>query len=280
MKMQEIKKKLRDRLYFRFIVITTAVICVLISYFLSGSECSVCKTVKDLLLGIAGSAFVWSIIELFDFMINIYDEYKGQRDKFIEKSRNFCSGLSDLLSDKEPKDVEYDKVCSCVSDFHQIISQTPFHEPIYAISDEFISIYNYINRLYWKLLSLNYIYKSNCGGEDSDKKQGAIYDTLVEVSTAHQEIAKYVQDANNIDNEYEKLSKIEVNSEPLTMPSNIVIFDTDGDLGSTMKINDFKLGILKRKTLKISQFFDKIDKNPPAFRIVFSLIWGKIKPYE
>ena len=188
MKMQETKKLLRHKFGFRVIVIAIALACVTVSYWLPSSDGSIGKTIKDLLLGIAGSALVWSFIELFDFIMNTFEAYKDQRDKFIEQGQNFCSGLCDLLKNKEPEKFDYQAVCSLVSNYHQTICQTPFHEPIYAISDEFIDTYNYINRLNWKLSSLNYDIATNQSIETKTLAMREIYNTLVEVSAIQQNL--------------------------------------------------------------------------------------------
>ena len=185
-----------------------------------------------------------------------------------------------MLNGRESQDIDCIKVYSVVSDFQQIISQTPFCEPIYAISNEFIAIYNYVNRLYWKLSGLKYRYVSNQNAEANCNVKKEMYDTLVEISTSHQEFTRFVQDNHNIDNEYERLSKIEVNCEPLPIPSHIVNFGADGNLGTTIKFFNFEPGTMKHRTLRISKMFDEIDKTTPSILIVFSLMFCSIKPYD
>ena len=280
MKMEETKKLLSNKFWFRIIVIAIALVCVAVSYCLPSSDGSIGKTIKDLLLGIAGSALVWSFIELFDYIVNTFENYKDQRDQFIGQGQNFCSGLCDLLKNKEPEKFDYQAVCSLVSNYHQTICQTPFHEPIYAISDEFIDTYNYINRLNWKLSSLNYDIATSQSIETKTFAMQEIYSTLVEVSEIQQNLNEFAQENNDIDNEYEKLSEIEVNCEPLPIPQNIVRFGSEGNLGISSRFVDFNPGIKELKTLRISKRFDEIAEHKPSIIIVYSLIRGKLKAYE
>lgn len=277
MKIEETKKLLKNRLLFRVFVTEIAIIFVIISYFLPASDGSICKTIKDLLLGVAGSALVWSFIELFDFIVNTFEAYKDQRDNFTEKRNDFCSELFVLLKDKE---INCSKINTLVSSFHRTISQTPFTEPIYAISDEFIDIYNYINRLFWKLSGIQYYHDSHCDMESKESSKKKMYDTLVEISISHQEITDFLQNNNTIDEEYERLSNIEINTKPFPIPFSVVSLGSEGNLGTNINIIGTNTGKVEHKTLKISKFFDKIDSRSPSTWIVFSLIFGKIKPYE
>ena len=95
-----------------------------------------------------------------------------------------------------------------------------------------------------------------------------------------QNLNEFAQENNDIDNEYEKLSEIEVNCEPLPIPQNIVRFGSEGNLGISSRFVDFNPGIKELKTLRISKRFDKIAEHKPSIIIVYSLIRGKLKAYE
>ena len=280
MKMEETKKLLRRKFWFRVIVTAIALACVAVSYCLPSSDGSIGKTIKDLLLGIAGSALVWSFIELFDFIVNTFDAYKDQRDKFIARGHDFCSDLCDLLKNKEPEKIDYQAVYSLISNFHQIVCLASFHEPIYAISDEFIDIYNYINRLYWKVAGLKYRINNTVDIKIKNASTQEIYNVLVEISTTQQDIRSFVQETNNISKEYEELSEIEINCELLRTPSSIVSFGSDGNLGTNYTSVNFNPGIKELKTLRISKLFDEIAEHKLSILIVYSLIQGKLKASE
>ena len=107
-----------------------------------------------------------------------------------------------------------------------------------------------------------------------------IYNTLVETSTIQQNFDEFVQENNKIDDEYEKISNIEVNCEPFPMPTSIIRFGSEGNLGINSKFIDFNPGIKELKTLRISKQFDKIAEQKLSIFIVYSLVWGKLKAYE
>lgn len=141
------QRVLRQRFWFRLLVLLSSVAgCILYGIFNSYSP-----TVWAIILGLSGSALVWSFVELFDFFIETYRQFTSERSQFFIMTEEHWSKLrsvfrSDTLIEKLP----WEKVADIVDALYSKTALFPFQGGIYSISKEFELSANYITRMYWK----------------------------------------------------------------------------------------------------------------------------------
>lgn len=147
MKQTRDQRVLCQRFLFRLLVLLFSVAgCILYGNFNNYSP-----TVWAIILGLSGSALVWSFVELFDFFIETYRQFTNERSQFFIMTEVHWSQLRSIFrSDISVEELPWEKIADIVDDLYSKTASFPFQGGIYSISKEFESAVDYITRMYWK----------------------------------------------------------------------------------------------------------------------------------
>lgn len=253
MKIKENKKLLKQKFYSRIIVAFIAlIICVLSVMIKEG-------VLKTVILGISGSAFAWSFVEIIDFFINTFDAYKDQRIKVLRIIFCHFAELKELVRIDKIEEFDLEKVSKVIENLTCDVFAFPFDGRVYSISSEFQKIANYISRMYWKTSGVVHF------GDNAHKE--LLYNSFVTQSSEYSntKCMQFMKDFASLPSKYEELSEIKINFKFLQEP-DIVRNSLEGNLHQSVQLGGKESGIVKNKTFK-----PDIDFEPICIREVF--VW-------
>lgn len=268
------QRVLRQRFWFRLLVLLFSVAsCILYGIFNSYSP-----TVWGVILGLSGSALVWSFVELFDFFVEIYRQFTSERSQFFIITEKHWSQLRRVFrSNTSIEDLPWEKVADIVDDLYSKTALFPFQGGIYSISKEFELAVNYITRLYWK----SHGYQHSRAKKNTRDYWEPFYRDFVSIqSEVAKEPAKTFTNFFRINNRIDALREIEVSFHDYNHPEGMISFHELGDLGESVSIPS---GQIQCKTLKPAyDFHRKFHENPPhgAFITVMELLFRHIKKWK
>ncbi len=157
----EAQLKLKRILDFRILVFVVASILMLVYFFIP--TCFL--QLGNILIGIACSAGVWSLVELFDLATQTYCQYVTEKNDFFGGMNDEFEKLREIFKEYEQAEqVPWDKVNDCVEDIYNYLYEFSFKSSVFVLTEEWEKITNYIERLHWKMFA--YVFEK----ESSDSK--------------------------------------------------------------------------------------------------------------
>ena len=271
---QERKQKvLREKIIFRSgVLLLSVVICIL--YILYNKYY---PAIWGVALGIAGSALVWSLVEIVDFFINTDEVFEEERSQFFGIVETHWSELKDCFRNTEDaQDVDWDKVFNKIDDIYNDVAMFPFKGSTYSISKEFEDAAIYITRLYW--IAHGYKYSTVEKGQDY---WDSFYNIFVKVSDHPTEnYGKDLKKIGSINQKIDELRKIELSFDDFSYPKGMIDNRDIGNLGKNFSLTS---GKWRYKTFKpIYDFHEKfhIDTKYGTFLVVKGILRRKIKQWD
>lgn len=274
MKQTRDQRVLCQRFLFRLLVLLFSVAgCILYGNFNNYSP-----TVWAIILGLSGSALVWSFVELFDFFIETYRQFTNERSQFFIMTEVHWSQLRSIFrSDISVEELPWEKIADIVDDLYSKTASFPFQGGIYSISKEFESAVDYITRMYWK----SHGYQHSTAKKNTRDYWEPFYRDFVSIqSEVAKEPAKIFTDFSCIDNRIDPLREIDVSFRDYNHPDGMISFHELGDLSESISIPS---GQIQYKTFKPAyDFHRKFHENPPhgAFITVIGLLFRRIKQWK
>ena len=236
---------LKHKVFFRFLVIISAIILFLISFTYIYNAIN--AILQNILLGISCSLFAWASVDLIDFSIDSYSLYIDERHTFlrelISRSERITQHIrcDDLVDNSLFKEQENFKQIDSIlkgenqeeleqmqrkwldsqeafDELHKYIALFPLESKIYCCSSEYEKIYNYIDRCYWLF--------QGCTSNDKTNVP-RLYDGLIEKTTTNKPytLGQFIQDTDfithTIPSQYHEMQNIAINDEPYSPPDEL-----------------------------------------------------------
>lgn len=224
----------------------------------------------NFIFGVAASGVFWSIVELFDLIINTKSLYCSERNKLIFIVDEYLCEMINVLSKKKNEEIDWEKFRECKDELWGKVARYPFECDIYTISEEFQEIANYIWRLSWKFDGC-FFYKTN------EVKKNAFYSSVVSIVKFTDRCRVEELDIFTLKDNMDEMAKIELNFEPLELPKGLMIVGQKGNLGKyTNLTNNYSIYTTFLPRLI---FEEKVIRRPVENSIVliFKLLWRTIK---
>ena len=222
----EFKRKqtvLRQKFGFRFLVCILSLFgCCL---YLKHNE--QCPLLWGMILGLCGSALVWALVELIDWVIHTHYHYESERNSFYFLQENYFQKMKSCIK-SDINNIPMYELSSIVSDLYDAMNKFLFSSEVYVISAEFEKCCNYIERMYWK-------FESCCSGMDIKKVpndeyyielHNALLQTEINTSENPRDFSEDLPDRRIIGN----MTTLELSFESYCLPKKIVSYDVTGNI--------------------------------------------------
>lgn len=268
------QRVLRQRFWFRlFVFLFSAAGCISYCFFNSDWP-----TGWGVILGLAGSALVWSFVDLFDFFIETYRQFTSERSQFFIMTEAHWSQLRSVFgSDTKIEELPWKTIADIVDDLYSKTASFPFQGGIYSISKEFESAADYITRMYWK----SHGYQHSTAKKNTRDYWEPFYSDFVSIqSEVAKEPAKTFTDFSLINDRIDALREMDVSFRDYNHPEGMISFHELGDLGESISIPS---GQIQYKTFKPAyDFHRKFHENPShgAFITVMGLLFRHLKKWK
>ena len=265
---------LRQRFGFRVVILILSIIgCAL--YFILDADYPI---LSGFIFGLSGSGFMWALVEIIDFFIEIHRIFEEERSRFFVMVENYWSQLRDIFRvAADAKDVKWEEVFDCIDNLYNDMTRFPFQGGIYSISKEFEDAVIYITRLYWKAHG----YANSREKRNTRDYWKAFYNDFVEVSRNHSRTSeKEIREFTTINRKIDELRRIEVSFDDFNHPEDMINYQDYGDLGRSLS---FTSGETQYRTFKPAHDFHEkfhIDAQYSVFPVVCELLSRKIKKWD
>lgn len=267
----EFKRKqtaLRQKLSFRIIICVLSLLGSGLYLFLNDNT-----SMWGVIIGICGSALVWSLVELFDFFVQTFYQYESERNIFLGLLSNDFGRMKTIIRANKDE-IPMHEIKEIVTELYDNLNSFIFGNNIYPISKEFERCSNYIERLFWK-------FDACCSGiyddcEEKDEYYKKLYDSLVEVKKEKEATSKRFFDGMSTAKNLSKMTDIDLSFEEYTLPPNTVDYCVTGNLGEAFQIP----GNLRTTfTFAPDIAFNDVFRNDSAkaFNTVLCLVFRKVR---
>ena len=274
MEQKKNQKVLRLRFWFRLVMLSVSTAaCTLYCIFNSDWP-----TGWGVILGLSGSAFVWALVELFDFFVETYRQFTIERSQFLITTENHWSQLRSVFrSDTSIEALPWEEVAAIVDDLYSKTALFPFQSGVYSTSKEFESAADYITRMFWKLHG----YQHSTAKKNTRDYWEPFYRDFVWIKSEIVEdpVEKFTE-FSHINDSIDTLREINISFEDFNCPKGMIRYCELGDLGENVSMPS---GKMQRKTLKTAyDFHQKFHENPPhgAFITVMGLLFRHVKEWK
>lgn len=149
------------------------ILSFLVCYMHSHIECHTAKALANIIIGMFISIMAWAITEIIVFIVEVYETYKIERDRFLslalkynkkiikrllklragEKTPVFINKLTGKTGEVEEVKAVWEKIRDDVDNLMNEMYEFQYKSECYVLSGEFIKYYNYLNRFYYILLA-------------------------------------------------------------------------------------------------------------------------------
>ena len=267
----EFKRKqtaLRQKLSFRIIICVLSLLGSGLYLFFNDNT-----SMWGVIIGICGSALVWSLVELFDFFVQTFYQYESERNAFLGLLSNDFGRIKTIIRANKDE-IPMHEIKGIVTELYDNLNSFIFGNNIYPISKEFERCSNYIERLFWK-------FDACCSGiyddcEEKDEYYKKLYDSLVEVKKEKDATSKRFFDGMATAKTLSKMTDIELSFDTYKLPLNTVDYCVTGNLGESFQVP----GNLRTTFTFVPDIaFNDVFRNnsTKACRTVLCLVFRKVK---
>lgn len=267
------QKLLRQQFWFRLLVLISLIAgCVLYGFLNIYS-----LALWGIVLGVSGSALVWSFVELIDFFVKTYQQYTNERNQFFIMVENHWKQLQSIFKTQvDIINIPWEEVVTIIDDLYNTAASFPFQGCIYSISKEFETASIYITRLYWKSHGYMYSIKK----ENTQDYWEPFYKTFVLItSELPQKPMKTLKNLCCINNQIDALQEIDISFLDFDHPTGMIFHNNLGDLEKSISILS---GEIQYKTFKPAyDFHEEFYENVPhgSFLAVMYLLFRRTKKW-
>lgn len=268
MEQMRIQKMLREQFCFRVIILAFAGgACIL--YGGLGSQAS---NGWGIVLGIAASALVWALVELFDFFVSTYHRYCLERSQFILLMTRKWSEIRGLLSENRDE-IEWKPIKHLIELLYEEVANYPFCGGVYAVSKEFEDIANYINRMSWRTHGCFWNLDNIPVGSHQVQ---SLYDMLIVTERGKCDGVTFLETFSQLDSEMKELQKTEMSFEKFGVPEHVCSTQELGTMWEHIDTDQNTYVTLKFRPK--ADFWKNFGEKPVhgSFLTVLSLIFRKI----
>lgn len=268
MEQKRVQKMLREQFGFRlFVFVAAGAGCIW--YGIVDNQAS---AIWGIVLGIAASALVWALVELFDFFVTRYHQYCIERSAYIMMITRYLSKIRNHLS-KEKEDISWEPIKDLIEELHEQTIQYPFSGSVYAASKEFEDFANYIERMQWRVYGCYWNLDSI---EPESVQAQSLYDMFVEMENLFENDCKFIETLECLENEMTDLQRIEISFEKFEIPKYSSENRKPGTMWETVDVENGQR--IKWSFKPQVDFLSKIKDAPAhgAFLTVLPIIFRKI----
>lgn len=149
------------------------ILSLLVCYLHSDIECYTSNAIANIIIGMFISIMAWAITEIIVFIVEVYETYKIERDRFLslaftynnkiitrlsnlqdsKKTPVFVNKLTGKTGEVEEVKAVWEKIRDDVDNLMNEMYEFQYKSKYYVLSGEFIKYYNYLNRFYYILLA-------------------------------------------------------------------------------------------------------------------------------
>lgn len=221
----EFKRKqrvLRNKFWFRIII------CILsllgIAFYLLYK---INTSLWSIIIGVCGSALVWSLVELVDFIIQTHYQYESERNTFFGIISNHFCKMKTIIREND-NEIPMHDLKKIVNELYDETNKFIFSSNIYPISKEFEMCSNYIERMYWKFYSCCTGIYENC--EEKTEYYKKLYDAILLVKEDQELTSKRFFDGLSSQKRINEMIDIELSFEKYNLPENLLKQDITGNI--------------------------------------------------
>lgn len=254
------QKYLRTKLFFRIFIFVISFIGCWYAHIYKDNSFS------NLILGISGSALVWSLIHIIDYSIDMANQYHNEKNRFLVlKNRDFRK-IKNIIRPtlNSNQELSRKEISQAINEMIQDLNNYYFENSIYPLSFEFIDFYDYMNRL-------SYIFTEELSEDDLKLKDNQeYYNKLVVTDVLENPSEKLINNLRDINEEiiYEASNEYLYSND---LPTN---FSLKGNLDNTIGSNQ----VITYKTFKPDLDFDYINtSNKNTLKIVLEVLFNDKK---
>lgn len=267
----EFKRKqnvLRQKFWFR---VSVCILSILFS--ISYIVCSGKSVVWGVIIGICGSALVWSLVELVDFFINTFYQYESERNTFLGLVFEYFSKMKQIIRSNKD-DISMHEIKTNVDELYNEMNNFIFSSNVYPISKEFDKCSNYIERMYWKFDACCTGLYDDC--EEKTEYYKKLYDSIIVFEEEKEKTSKRFFDGMRIEKTLSEMTDIELSFDKYKLPENMVDENVIGNISDSFSIPG---NIRTTMTFKPDiDFYDLSRKNKfNAFRTVLCMLFRKVR---
>lgn len=262
------QKVLRQKFIFRVLICIVSLICSML-YLRFNDDSSL----WGMIVGLSGSALVWSLVELFDFFIQTYFQFESERNVFLGITVGYFCKMKKIIRENDKK-IPMQDLRKIVEELHDKMNEFVFDGKIYPMSKEFELCSNYIERMYWKFYSCCLEIKDEC--EERTENYEKLYKSIILIEEQKEKTLKNFFREMNVQKNYAEMTDIDLSFEPFQLPDGIVTEDLTGNLGETITVLD-KVRVTKTfiPDLKLQGIYS--DSKNGCFCTVMSLIFRRVR---
>lgn len=222
-----LQKVLRKQFWFRSAVLLISLIGFVLYVVIN---CDWWLKIDDLVLGICGSAFVWALVEIFDFFVKTYSRYCSERAEYLLNIQNYFHDIIDIIKRNED-DISWEEFADLIENLYSMSCRFPFKSEVFVLSEEFFKVQCYLKRMYWKLNTSDYLIRLS--KKENDYKK-LVFDILVKVDKEKASDIKEVADVyKELVEAWEEISNIPLNFEVYNTPARAVNYEVKGNINYT-----------------------------------------------
>lgn len=263
------QKVLRQKFWFRFIVLAFSIL---------GSYLYVKYNDKTdlwgVIIGICGSALVWSLVELVDFFVNTFYQYESERNEFFGFVFEYFKKIKQVIRANFDKELPMHEIRKYVNELYEEMNNYIFSNNVYPISKEFYECSNYIERMYWKFDACCIGIYDNC--EEKNDYYKKLYDAIILVQKDKEPTSKRFFDGMNIEKLYSEITNIELSFDKYKLPDGLIEEDVIGNLNEKFTVP----GNIRETTTFIPDIvFYKLNKESKSnvFKTPLCLLFRKVE---
>lgn len=231
------------------------------------------EPIWGVVLGLCGSALVWALVELFDFVIQTHHQY--------ESERNACWGfVMDHFRDMkkiiraDTDNIPMHELRKIVNALYNELNKFVFSSNVYSLSKEFEMCSNYIERMYWKFDACCAGIKDECEEQDSYYKK--LYNALLLDKEEKEATSKRFFDGFFLQKSGAKMTDLDLSFERYDLPENMVNYEVVGNISDEFTVP----GNIRKTTtfipdLKFIELYEK--KKTYALFCCLCLLFRKVK---
>lgn len=228
------------------------------------------------ILGLCGSALVWSFVELIDFIIKTFHQYNLERNDFFKMNYNHWHEILKAINSSDNACIDFYNVKKEIDKFYSSVAEFPFNGAVYSISKEFEEAHNYIHRLHWKFHGFFWNRHDRNLDVNSDEYK-CLYEVMVKSEINKVSIKNMVSWYKDIDGKSRSLKNIKINYDKFDIPNGLVEHGCNGNIRDTFNLTGHSHEILTLKPQK--DFEDRFlsVKTISMIKTVIGLLFRKIR---
>lgn len=264
------QKVLRQKFCFRVIVCVLSLI-VSVIYLKCNDNIN---NLWSVIIGVSGSALVWSLVELVDFFVNTFYQYESERNILFGFVFEYFGKIKQVIRANIDNEIPMHEIKKYINELYDEVNNFIFSNSIYPISIEFYKCSNYIERMYWKFDACCQRIYDEC--EEKNDLYYKLYDSIIKEENKKEKSSKRFFEGIFIEKALSNITNIELSFDKFELSESIAKEVVVGKIGETFTVPENERTIIM--FIPDIEFFE-LNKNSKmnAFKVVIGLIFRKFE---